>query len=541
MNDHDFFSDVRELGIPVVRSGFESYLRDESRFQGSADGLVRALQTRHVVDVLALAARWNVPITVVSGKTSLTGACVPVGGVVLDVRRLDFIDARDPSRIGPGVILGHYKDHVAGMGLFYPPDPTSEESCTLGGNVACNASGALSYLYGPTRNYVRGLKLVLASGSILDLERGQVVSHEGFFAVPAHRFVPESSGDLLIPVPRRGAPAWNVCKSAAGLYAADPMDLIDLFIGSEGILGVVVEIRTLLIPRRNPFFGLLLYLPSRDVTVALVRLLDTFKRVAHDGETGRQADIARYLQILCGNHGREIMERFRSIVPSCMEWFSSSVERFLSPGRASRLKKAYGCLYVEQEFRPEEDPLEVASEWAELVDLINRNVSDRQGPIETEVALEEKHIRQMRLERKGIPEKLNELIRPGMVKIGMDFSVPLENLDRLIQLYEDNLPAGKSYIFGHMGNAHLHVNIVPETKQEEQAYRDLARSLAREICAMSGSVSGEHGIGKIKRESLTLMLGQEGIDEITEIKRILDPKGILNRDNIVRVPDLSHS
>ncbi len=100
MSARDFFGDVRGLGIPVVRTGFESYLRDESRFQGSADGLVRALQPRHVRDVIRLARKWNVPITVVSGKTSLTGACVPVRGVVLDVKGLDFIDPRRsfPSR-----------------------------------------------------------------------------------------------------------------------------------------------------------------------------------------------------------------------------------------------------------------------------------------------------------------------------------------------------------------------------------------------------------------------------------------------------------
>ncbi len=206
MSAGDFFSDVRGLGIPVVRTGFEGYLRDESRFQGFADGLIRALQPRHVRDVLRLARSWNVPITVVSGKTSLTGACVPVGGVVLDVKGLDFVDPRDPSRVGPGVILRHYKDHVDRMGLFYPPDPTSEESCTLGGNVACNASGALSYLYGPTRTYVRGMKLVLALGSFLDIERGQVQSSDGFFTIPARSLDPPMPHDLKIPVPRRRRP-----------------------------------------------------------------------------------------------------------------------------------------------------------------------------------------------------------------------------------------------------------------------------------------------------------------------------------------------
>ncbi len=534
MSASDFFSDVRGLGIPVVRKGFESYLRDESRFQGSADGLIRALQPRHVRDVLRLAGSRHVPITVVSGKTSLTGACVPKGGVILDVKGLDFVDPRDPSRVGPGVILRHYKDHVDRMGLFYPPDPTSEESCTLGGNVACNASGALSYLYGPTRAYVRGMKIVLALGSMLDIERGQVLSRDGFFTIPALRVDPAISHHLTIPVPRRGAPPWKVCKSAAGLYSSDPMDLVDLFIGSEGILGVIVEIRTRLLPRRKPYFGLLLYLPSRELTVALVNLLDHFTRVIHGGKAPRHEQLAQDLKILGVSDVAWNPERFSSIVPSCMEWFSSSVARFLSPGRALRLQSAYGCLYVEQEFRSDEDPLEVASEWADLVEVINRNVGDRAGRILTEVALDEKHIRQIRLERKGIPEKLNELILPGRVKIGMDFSVPMGQLDRLMRLYDAKLPAGKSYIFGHIGNAHLHVNIVPEEGEEELAYREISLALAREVCALHGSVSGEHGIGKLKHKALAMMLGPEGIDEIVKIKNILDPQGILNRDNVIK-------
>lgn len=540
-SSQEFLSDVRKRGIPVIRVGYEGYLTDESRFQGRADGLIRPQQQRHVAEAVALASRWNVPLTVVSGKTSLTGACVPVGGVILDGKNLDTLDSRDPSRVGPGVILRRYKEHVHSLGMFYPPDPTSEESCTLGGNVACNASGALSYLYGPTRSYIRGLRIVLASGSILDLERGQVTSQDGFFTIPGRMLNPAGSRDLVIPVPRRGAPPWHICKSAAGLYAADPMDLLDLFIGSEGILGVMVEVRTVLLPRRNPYFGLLLYLPTRDLTVALVTLLDNFKRVTHDRESQRQERIVSALRMFSEDSAKTDPSSYRSIVPACMEWFSSSVAKFLSPMRAHHLDNAYGCLYVEQEFSPDQDPLSVATEWAELVELINLNGQGGSGRIVTEVALDEKHIRQIRLERKGIPEKLNESIQPGMVKIGTDFAVPLEHLDRLLCLYDRTLPHGKSYLFGHIGNGHLHVNMLPATREEAQVFREISQSLAREICALDGSVSAEHGIGKLKRDALALMLGQKGIDDIVRIKKILDPQGILNPGNMVPLPQQASS
>ena len=134
-----------------------------------------------------------------------------------------------------------------------------------------------------------------------------------------------------------------------------------------------------------------------------------------------------------------------------------------------------------------------------------------------------------------MPEKLNELIRPGMVKIGTDFAVPMEHLGRLLKLYDETLPAGKSYVFGHIGNAHIHSNILAENSEELESYRSLSRKLALEVCKLGGSVSGEHGIGKLKRELLEVMLGAAGINEIRRIKRILDPNLILNANNMVKI------
>ncbi len=264
---NEFFDDCRGLGISIKTRGIEEYLRDESRFQGHALGLARMREEREILDILTLANKWNVPITVVSGKTSLTGAPVPLGGIVLDLKGLDAIDPDDPAVVQPGVILKLYKNHVQSRELFYPPDPTSEDSCTLGGNVACDASGALSYLYGPTRNYIQGLRVALPTGSVLDINRGDVISCEGLFRIPARVNEPTRERDLLVPVPKTVAPPWNICKNAAGLFSAEPMDLVDLFIGSEGILGIILEIRTRLLPRRSDFFALMLYLPSRELTV----------------------------------------------------------------------------------------------------------------------------------------------------------------------------------------------------------------------------------------------------------------------------------
>ena len=279
-----FLQECRKLKLSILETDFDNYLKDESRFTGHASAVVRARNAQDVVSAFALSNRLNVPITVVSGKTSVTGGPVPMEGVILDVRALDAMDPGDPTEVGPGVILKEYKQWLGTRGLTYPVDPTSEDSCTLGGNAATNASGASSYLYGPTRNYIRGLTIVLPSGALLSIDRGDVVSKDGIFRVPGGLLAPRRQNDLVIPVPKTGVSPWHVCKNSAGLFSENPMDLVDLFVGSEGILGTIVSIRTRLLPQGNPRFSLILYMPDLDAVVELVQLLHKFKRFFHEGE-----------------------------------------------------------------------------------------------------------------------------------------------------------------------------------------------------------------------------------------------------------------
>jgi D-lactate dehydrogenase (cytochrome) len=521
------------LGLPIAESGFEDHLRDESRFRGVASAIVRAGHERHVVDLMRLADKHEVLVTVAAGRTSLTGASVPVGGIVLDLAGLDWIDPDDLTRVGPGVIVKNYRSVVSERGLFYPPDPTSEDSCTLGGNVACNASGALSYLYGPTRKYIRGLRVVLPDGRVLNVERGEVLSEKGVFRIPPDIVEPRPDRELCIPAPRLKATSWDECKNVAGLYSSDPMDLVDLFIGSEGILCVVVELRTVLRPRRQPCFALMVYVPDRERVVELVELLDRLRRMHLSAHDGSEREINRVL----GRHGLKgetaTYERFRNIVPACMEWFGRSCSGFLSDKRAARVSDCYGALYVEQEYDESEDPLEIATQWADLLDLLNRSPSAQSKPTEAEVALDAKQIRNLREERHRVPTRLNESIPRGMVKTATDFSVPLKHLESILKLYDESLPAGRSYVFGHIGNGHLHTNILSKDTQEQQAARALYLRLAREVCDMGGSVSAEHGIGKLKQQALEIMIGTAGIEEIRRVKNSMDPHWILNSGNMI--------
>jgi len=305
---------------------------------------------------------------------------------------------------------------------------------------------------------------------------------------------------------------------------------LDLFIGDEGILGVVVQAKTRLLPRRKPYFGLLLYLPTRQLTVRLVRLLDALKRHFHDADTAAEQDI---MSLMDGVEATRV-ERFRGIVPSCMEWFGSSVSCFVSTGLSRKLERYYGALYVEQEYEESRGPEEVAATWSDLIELVSQDAEAEEVGVEIEAALNEAQVRRLRDERRTIPEKLAEAIPDGQVKLGLDFAVPMRCLEKLLELYDTCLPKGKSYVFGHIGNAHLHASLLPRTPAEIEECRAIRDRLAQEVCSLGGSISGEHGIGKLKHDDLVLMLGREGIEEICRIKGIMDPRGILNRGNMVK-------
>ncbi|MFC1834524.1 FAD-binding oxidoreductase [Thermodesulfobacteriota bacterium] len=534
----DFVQECSRFGITVSRHGLQDYLRDESRFRGFASGLVRARHEDDVVRIVRLANKWRIHLTVAAGMTSLTGASVAAGGIVLDVRALNSLDRDHPTLVGPAVILKDYKRFLEGKGLFYPPDPTSEDSCTLGGNVACNASGVLSYLYGPTRDYVSGLKMLLPFGGVLRIDRGDFISKDGVFRVHSSLVKPRLAQELVIPVPRLRSVDWHTCKNAAGLYSAAPMDLVDLFIGSEGILGIILEIKTRLLPRRDPFFAMMVYLPTLDYAMRLVELVDDMRRYSKASTRESRGPATKILSSTSGCGEEPALDRFQGVVPSCMEWFGSSVARFLSPERRRLLERSFGALYVEQEYRADADPLEMASRWGEMLDGLRLSGADSSPEIRTEVALDTRKIRELREERHAVPQRLNEAILPGMTKVGMDFAVPMKHLRKLIRLYQAVLSEVEWYDFGHIGNAHIHVNILPRDDEEMARAKSLSLELAEEICRMGGTVSAEHGIGKLKHGLLRLMVGAEGIEEIRRVKAVLDPRGILGMGNMVpHTPD----
>ncbi|MBK7868570.1 MAG: FAD-binding oxidoreductase [Ignavibacteriales bacterium] len=192
----------------------------------------------------------NTKITTSASRTGLTGGCVPQGGVVILTRNLDRIMGFSPKKYevicDPGVILSNLQKYLHSFGYFFPADPT-EELCTIGGVVANNSSGATSFKYGAARNYIQSLQIVLPDGDLLTVKRGEIMEKFGYFT-----FKSVAGKNLNLPAPQYKMPDT---KNAAGYYSKKGSDLIDLFIGSEGTLGIFWRIKLKVEPLPERLFS----------------------------------------------------------------------------------------------------------------------------------------------------------------------------------------------------------------------------------------------------------------------------------------------
>ncbi len=506
------------------------YLCDASGRRGEASALFRPADEAAVSRVLADASAAGEPITVVAGQTSTTAASVPAGGSLLSTEKLTGVLDIDVSarraRAQAGVRLGDFQRVIEQRSFFYPPDPTSRDDCTLGGSLACNASGARSFLYGATRRWVEGLRVVLASGEVLDLARGQVRARAG-----QHFEIERRDASVTrIPVPHHRLPLTS--KHAGGYAAGTPeLDLVDLFIGSEGTLGVVSEVEVAMLPLPEQVVALFAFFDDEGAGLSLV------ERARDEGR---------------GQGG---------VRPRCLEWLDCAaldlirthMPDFALPGGAI-------CgVYCEQECAAAEEAA-LLERWHTLLGECGALLDEPSGVL---VAREASACERMRAARHAVPVGVNErAARAGMPKLGTDLVVPDAALHEMLALYRRAAddPLGllsaeerrallselgvdsdsraalpkrlAAVTFGHIGDNHLHVNFLPESAAGLALARAVYRHLTRRAVALGGSPSAEHGIGKIKREALGEWLGEAGIAGMRAVKLALDPAGCLGRGNL---------
>lgn len=446
--------------LATDRSIREAYAADVSGLTLVPDAVARPGTEQEVQEILARATMDRVPVTPAGGQTSTTGASISDRGILLSMRAMDRIVDIDAAKrraiVQPGVLLGALNKAAAAHGLLFAPDPTSLDDVTLGGCVACNASGARSLMYGATRPHVRSARVALANGDIVQVGRS------------------------------------GLDKNTAGYaFAQDPLDL---FIGSEGTLGVIVEAELALIPLPERVVGL--GIPCPDETSALTLV---------------------------------IAIRDSTLRPRCIEYFDATALDIARTHRGGTWAAGAGAfLYVEDVSGRDLD------DWIALAEKHEARVEDILV-FEGDAAL-----REARAMRHAIPatmiERGNANKPRGGRRVSTDWAVPYRLLGDAVR--ESRRLAGEAgitqpVVYGHAGNGHPHQNFVAHDAQELERIEAVVEATLRYVLSIGGTVAAEHGIGKLKRKWLPLQASPMQLGVMRAVKRELDPFGIMAPGNIL--------
>lgn len=528
----------RVIRLMLTKSNLDdiqSFLSDASHMlNGGAEQVVFPENVAEVAEILRAAFENKTSVTISGAGTGTVGGRIPFEGIVLATDKLNQIKSLAHGETGgsavveAGVRLSDFQRFVETEDLLYPPDPT-ERSCFLGGNVATNASGARTFKYGPTRDYVQRLKVGLANGEVIDLRRGE--------------FHADSTGQFRIPLPSGGAiearlPAYQMPrtrKHAAGYFVEPGMDMIDLFIGSEGTLGVIVEAELRLLPRPEGLLsGVVFFGSQKDLLafVAEVRSLSLMNRAATgDGRRPLGTFLEKALEVtrrqpVASNDDCDPTNE--AIEARALEYFDRESLIFLRQKYPAIPDEAVGAIFFEQETTPANEE-SVMQGWLTLLEA-NGALGDASW-----FATNEQDQAGLREFRHALPVLMNEwFARHRQRKVSTDMSVPDEAFAGMLEFYQSTLgKSGLRYtIFGHIGDNHVHVNILPRNDEEGAKAREIYLQFVKRAIELGGTLSAEHGIGKLKRDYLPMLYSDEHLREMAALKRAFDPSCILGRGNI---------
>jgi glycolate oxidase len=413
------------------------------------DVVVEPETTQQVSLLLEFAHRKQITVTPRGAGYGYVGGCVPErGGISLSLLRMNQIKEIAVSDgvavVQPGVITGHFQEAVRRLGLFYPPDPASLKNSSIGGNIATNAGGPRCLKYGVTRHYVLGLEVVLADGTIVKVGGRTLKNKTGF-------------------------------------------DLVGLFVGSEGMLGVVTEATLRLLPLPPARASLSAGFPTIESAASAVQ------GILQSGFLPSALEIAdRFTLEAARKHlGKQIVPQ----------------------GEAHLLIDLDG---QEQSVRSELEAL-----TAQLRSL---------GVLTTESAFGEIECEQLWNLRRGFSESLKAT---GLTKLNQDVTVPRGRIVELVR-FADQLQQRFGFpvaCFGHAGDGNIHVNVMvanPDDTQVQMKMDAALDELFHQVICWGGAITGEHGIGLAKKRWWPAAVTKENLRLHQIIKGALDPSGILN-------------
>ncbi|HEX4346801.1 MAG TPA: FAD-binding oxidoreductase [Vicinamibacterales bacterium] len=502
------------------------FLKDAAHFPGGRSaGVVYACSEADVAAVLG-GAETVLPI---GAQSSLTGGGTPMGDVILSTSRLNHIELVGPqlARVGAGVTLVALDEALSRAGRYYPPAPTFT-GAFVGGTIATNAAGAATFKYGTTRDWVQAITVVLPSGDVLDITRGDARAHsDGYFELELER------GMVRVGVPTYAMP--QVPKVSAGYFAKPGMDLIDLFIGSEGTLGVVTEATLRLVATRPVSSLVFVPFDDRDRGLAFVRRLRDVSRETWRTGDGHGVDIAsiehldaRCLQLLRDDHA----DRANGVTLSDSARLAILVNLELPVGTSAG--DLYDLVAGTGEGRPDDSPV---TRFLSL--LSEAYCSSRSDPaclehVEIAVPGDRARMNQLLALREAVPAAVNARIGhaqrtadPRIEKTAADMIVPFERFGALLDYYDNEFRRRglDAAIWGHISDGNVHPNVIPRSFADVESGREAILEFGREVIRMGGSPLAEHGVGRsrTKQRLLRELYGDRGIEEMRAVKRAIDP------------------
>src|SRR5438552_1220790 len=410
--------------------------------------VVFARTTEQVASILRLANDTKTPIVTRGSGTGLSGGSLPsLDCIVLCTVKMDKIIELDRANltmlVQPGVTTLQVADAASTAGLFYPPDPGSMKISTIGGNVAENSGGLRGLKYGVTRNYVMGMEVVLSNGEVL----------------------------------------WtgNKCVKDVAGYS-----LKDVFVGSEGTLGVVTKVLLKLIPK-----------PAAKKT-----LVATFAQM--DQAAQAVSDIIA-----------------AQIIPCTLEFLDRTTIHCVEDYAKIGLPLDCEALLL---METDGHPAAAADEAAKMEELARKN-----GALEIRVAKDEAEATKLASARRSA---FSALARVAPTTILEDATVPRSELAKMIRFVEAVARKYKLRIgtFGHMGDGNLHPTFLTDERNQEEMHRveEAFKEIFDEAIRLGGTITGEHGVGLAKKTFLPKFAGDAQMRVMRELRRVLDPNGILN-------------
>lgn len=446
----DLENEIGTEKVVVAPSELEEFGKDRWHAAGKPDAVVHAESREDVVAVMRLADARGIPVTTRGAGVGYVGGCVPTqGGILLSVRKMNRVLEINPADgvavVEPGVILNDLQESVREKGWYYPPDPASLKECSIGGTIATNAGGPRCVKYGVTRHYILGLEVVLPGGEVL-----------------------ETGG--------------RCHKNKTGL------DLIGMFVGSEGLLGVVTKATLRLIPHPE----------------ARAMLTATFAEFEEAAEA-----VQTILDSGWQPSGLEITDGFTL----------KAARDYLGP---ETLPDGNAHLIVELDGR-KETILQDLSSLHELIESL--------GAISVEEARDKESCEAIWQLRREFSYSLRAT---GLIKLNEDIVVPRSKLVELVRFARElekdtGIPVA---CFGHAGDGNIHTNLMVKDYDTDEAAKEKADAaldlLFRWIIENDGKITGEHGVGLAKKRWFPDAVTAVSAEVHRKLKATLDPNGILN-------------